>query len=211
MTSVERVRRLYDSHAGGYDRKIQVPEALVFGDGRQWAAGLADGRTLEVAIGTGRNLELYDPSVSLTGVDISERMLDARARAERARRDVELLVADAHALPFDDEQFDTVVATLALCSIPDDRRGVAEMTRVLKRGGRLVLLDHVRSPLAPVRAVQRLLEPLFLRLEADHLLREPEVQLRDAGLQIEQCERSKLGLVLRLAARKTARTWRGRA
>jgi ubiquinone/menaquinone biosynthesis C-methylase UbiE len=203
MTSAERVRRLYDRHAGGYDRKIQIPEALLFGDGRRWAAGLAVGGTLEVAIGTARNLELYDASVSLTGVDVSERMLElARARAERVARDVELIAADAHSLPFADEHFDTVVATLALCSIPDDRRGVAEMTRVLKPGGRLVLLDHVRSPLAAVRAVQRLLEPLFLRLEADHLLREPEVQMRDAGLQIEQCERSKLGLVLRLAGRK---------
>ena len=136
MTTVERVRRIYDDHAEGYDRKIRVPEALLFGDGRQWAARLAAGRTLEVAVGTGRNLELYDRSVKLTGVDISGRMLEpARARAERLGREVELLVADAQALPLDDEQFDTVVATLALCSIPDDRQGVAEMVRVLKPGG----------------------------------------------------------------------------
>lgn len=203
QTSVDRVRRLYDESAAGYDRKIRIPERLLFADGRQWAARLATGRTLEVAVGTGRNLAFYDADVVLSAVDLSERMLElARQRAASLGRDVELAVADAQSLPFADAQFDSVVATLALCSIPDDRVAVAEMTRVLKPGGRLVLLDHVRSPLAPVRAVQRLLEPLFLRLEADHLLREPELRVREARLRLEHCERSKLGLVLRVVATK---------
>lgn len=204
-TSVDRVRRLYDASAGRYDRKIAIPERLLFGNGRQWAAGLAHDRTLEVAVGTGRNLPYYDRHVRLTAVDVSERMLELAAqRAHRLRREVELLVADAQALPFDDGAFDTVVATLALCSIPDDAAGVREMARVLRPGGRLVLLDHVRSPLRPVLLVQRALEPLFLRLEADHLLRQPEVRVAEAGLAVEHCQRSKLGLVLRLTARQPA-------
>jgi ubiquinone/menaquinone biosynthesis C-methylase UbiE len=201
----QRVRELYDQSASGYDRKIWLPERLLFGGGRAWAAGLARGRTLEVAAGTGRNLPYYPDRVALTVVDLSERMLELAAqRAARLGRDVELCVADAHALPFPDRSFDTVVATLALCSIPDDAVAVAEMARVLVPGGRLVLLDHVRSPLRPVRAVQRALEPLFLRLEADHLLREPARRVEEAGLVIEQAERSKLGLVLRLVAQKPA-------
>jgi ubiquinone/menaquinone biosynthesis C-methylase UbiE len=201
--SLDRVRRIYDDSADGYDRKIQIPERLLFGSGRQWATSLADGRTLEVAAGTGRNLPYYDRSVALTAVDLSGRMLaHAERRAAALGRDVDFRVADAQALPFDAGSFDTVFATLALCSIPDDRAGTAEMARVLKPGGRLVLLDHVRSPLAPVRAVQRALEPLFLRLEADHLLREPERRVQEAGLDIESCTRSKLGLVLRLVGRK---------
>jgi ubiquinone/menaquinone biosynthesis C-methylase UbiE len=203
--ATERVPKVYDQSAGRYDRKIVVLERLLFGAGRQWAAGQAVGRTLEVAAGTGRNLAYYGEAVLLTAVDLSAAMLDlAQQRAAGLGRDVEFSVADAQALPFDTAQFDTVVATLALCSIPDDRAGVAEMARVLKPGGRLVLLDHVRSPLAPIRAVQRGLEPLFLRLEADHLLRQPERRVAEAGLHIEQCKRSRLGLVLRLAARKPA-------
>jgi ubiquinone/menaquinone biosynthesis C-methylase UbiE len=201
--SVERVRRIYDDSADGYDRKIAIPERLLFGSGRQWATSLAAGRTLEVAAGTGRNLPYYDQRVALTAVDLSGRMLaHAERRASALGREVDFHVADAQELPFAEASFDTVVATLALCSIPDDRAGTAEMARVLKPGGRLVLLDHVRSPLAPVRGVQRALEPLFLRLEADHLLREPERMVQEAGLDIEHCARSKLGLVLRLVARK---------
>jgi ubiquinone/menaquinone biosynthesis C-methylase UbiE len=200
--SVERVRQIYDASASHYDRLIQVPERLLFGSGREWASRLAAGRTLEVAAGTGRNLPHYDPEVALTAIDVSEQMLRiAEHRAARLGRDVEFDVADAHALPFADASFDTVVATLALCSIPDDRAAVAEMSRVLGPGGRLVLLEHVRSPLGAVRAAQRALEPLFLRFQADHLLREPERRVSEAGLEIEQLQRSKLGVVLRRAAR----------
>ena len=201
--SLERVRRIYDESAAGYDRKIQIPERLLFGSGRQWATGLAAGRTLEVAAGTGRNLPYYERHVALTAIDVSDQMLAlAKQRAATLGREVNFQVADAQALPFDDASFDTVLATLALCSIPDDEAGVAEMARVLKPGGRLVLLEHVRSPFVAVRAVQRALEPLFLRFEADHLLREPQRRVQEAGLSVEHCERSKLGLVLRLVALK---------
>ena len=201
--SVERVRRIYDASAPGYDRMIRIPELLLFGCGREWATSLAVGRTLEVAAGTGRNLPHYARELPMTAIDVSERMLGlARQRAASLERGAEFLVSDAQALPFDDASFDTVVATLALCSIPDDRAGVAEMSRVLRPGGRLVLLEHVRSPLAAVRRVQRALEPLFMRIEADHLLREPERRVQEAGLEIEHLERSKLGIVLRLAACK---------
>ena len=201
--SVERVRRIYDGSAARYDRMIWIPEWLLFGSGRQWATSLAAGRTLEVAAGTGRNLSHYSRQIPLTAIDLSEQMLDlARQRAVRLQREVEFQVADAQALPYADASFDTVLATLALCSIPDDRAAVAEMSRVLRPGGRLLLLEHVRSPLTAVRRVQRALEPLFLRCQADHLLREPELRVQEAGLEIEHLRRSKLGIVLRLAARK---------
>ncbi len=74
---------------------------------------------------------------------------------------------------------------------------------MLRPGGRVLLLEHVRSPLA-IRAGQRLLEPLFLRLEHDHLAREPLDHVPAAGFTVERLERSKLGIVERLAARKPA-------
>jgi ubiquinone/menaquinone biosynthesis C-methylase UbiE len=197
------VRRLYDRQASRYDRMIAVVEALLFGGGRQWACGRASGEVLEVAVGTGRNLAIYPADVRLTGIDLSPRMLDrARDRAAALGRDVDLRVADAQDLPFADAVFDTVVCTLGLCSIPDERAAVREMHRVLRPGGRLLLLEHVRSPIRAVRIGQELVEPLFLALQQDHLLREPRDAVTSAGFEIDQLHRSKLGLVERLAARK---------
>ena len=198
------VRDHYNSVAHRYDSLIRLPERVLFADGRQWAAGQARGDVLELAVGTGRNLPHYRPGTSVTGIDLSEAMIDvARHQASTSAADVQLHVADAQGLPFADATFDTVVATLALCSIPDDRAAVSEAARVLRPGGTLVLLEHVRSPLVSVRTVQRLLEPLLWRLEGDHVLREPDKRVAQAGLHIELHERSKLGIVLRLQARKT--------
>ena len=198
-----RVRAAYEKQAPHYDRVIAVAERLLFSGGREWACRQASGRVLEVGVGTGRNLPCYASDVELTGIDLSPAMLTrAQARAEQTGRAVDLRVGDAECLPFADASFDTVLATLPLCSIPDDVTAVAEMARVLRPGGRLVLLDPVAGPSPAVRRVQRLLEPLFLRLAEDHLLREPEDAVRRAGLVVEEAIRSRLGLVLRLTARK---------
>jgi len=194
-----RVRDIYDAMAPRYDRMIAVAERLLFGDGRQWACAQATGQVLEIAVGTGRNLACYPADVHLTGVELSPSMLaQAQARAETLHRVVDLQLGDAQHLSFPDASFDTVVATLTLCSIPDDRAAVAEMVRVLRPGGRLVLLDHVASPARPVRTVQRLLDPLLVRFAGDHLLREPDAAVRAAELTTDELTRSKWGLVLRL-------------
>ena len=199
----ERVRRIYDESAGRYDRQIGFFERLLFGGGREWVCSQARGEVLEVAIGTGRNLPFYPKEVRLTGVELSPAMLElARARAKELGVEADLRVADAQALPFPDEAFDTVVMTLSLCTIPDDRKAFTEASRVLRPGGRLLLLEHVRSRVWPVRAVQRLLDPLFVRLEADHLLREPLDYLEYTSLEVERLERSKWGMVEKLSARK---------
>lgn len=202
-----RVRALYDQMAPRYDAMITVVERMLIADGRRWACGQAVGRVLEVAIGTGRNLGCYPPEVDLVGIDVSPKMLDvARTRANGLSRRVELQVADAQSLPFEEATFDMVVATLTLCSIPQDRRALAEVARVLRPGGRLVLLDHVASPVRAVRAVQRVLDPLMVRFMGDHLLREPQAGVQQAGLVIDELTRSKWGIVARLRAHKPTAT-----
>jgi len=198
-----RVRGIYETMAPGYDRMIAVAERLLFGDGRQWACTQASGHVLEVAVGTGRNLDHYPPEVQLSGIELSPAMLArAQARAASLPRTVDLRLGDAQQLSFPDATFDTVLATLTLCAIPDDHAAVREMARVLRPGGRLILLDHVASPNRAVRAAQRLLDPLLVRYEGEHLLREPDTAASAAGLVIDELTRSKLGIVLRLSAHK---------
>jgi SAM-dependent methyltransferase len=74
--------------------------------------------------------------------------------------------------------------TFGLCTIPDDRGAVGEAHRVLRPGGRLVLLEHVRSPALAVRSVQRVLDPLSVRFAADHLVRDPLDYLGNVGFDI---------------------------
>jgi ubiquinone/menaquinone biosynthesis C-methylase UbiE len=199
----ERVRRIQDKEAPRYDRQIAFFERILFGDGREWVCSQAEGEVLELAAGTARNLPHYPSGVRLTAIELSPEMLAiARERAGDLGREADLREGDAQALDFAEESFDTVVCTLGLCTIPDDRQAVREAYRVLRPGGRFLLMEHVRSPSLAVRAVQRLLDPLAVRFEADHLLREPLEHLRAEGFEIERLERSKWGIVERVVARK---------
>jgi ubiquinone/menaquinone biosynthesis C-methylase UbiE len=204
-TENARVRGLMDKIAPSYDRQMDVNERLLLGGGRKWVCSQAHGNVLEIAIGTGRNLPHYPGDVRLTGIELSPAMLAiAKARAAGLRIDADLRLGDAQALPFPDDIFDVVVCTLSLCTIPDDKQAVREVRRVLRPGGLFILLEHVRSPLFPVRIVQRALDNLSIRKEGDHLLREPLAHLRAEGFDILKLERAKLGLIERLVARKPA-------
>ena len=199
----ERVRRVQDKHASGYDRQIGFFERILFEDGREWVCAQAEGETLEIAYGTARNLPHYPAAVHLTGVELSPEMAAiALERLAEEGRDADLRVGDVQELEFDAETFDTVVSTLTMCTIPDPRQAAREAFRVLRPGGRFLLMEHVRSPVTPVRAVQRLIEPLAVRFEADHLLRQPVVYLREAGFEVERVEHSKWGIVERIVARR---------
>jgi len=174
----------------------------LFRDSRQWACGQATGEVLEVAVGTGLNLPFYPADVTLTGIDLSDRMLDL---ARRRGRPATLRQADAHALPFADGSFDTVVCTFGLCAIPDVEAAVTEMVRVLRPGGRLILVDHVASTSGVIRAGQWLLERVTVPFAGEHWLRRPLRQVQARGLEVERQERFARGLVERLVARKPAR------
>jgi ubiquinone/menaquinone biosynthesis C-methylase UbiE len=198
-------RRVWDRYAARYDRDMAFWERVLFGNGRAWVCSWAEGEVLEVAIGTGRNLPFYPAGVRLTGVDLSPAMLAlARDRAGATGREVALREADAQALPFPDASFDTVVCTLSLCAIPDHRAAIGEMHRVLRPGGRLLLLDHVGSSRRSVRTVQRLVETVTVRLAGEHFTRRPLPLVAAAGFVIEESGRFKAGIVERLVAVKPA-------
>ena len=207
MTTTEdptvKARRVWEAMAPRYDRDISFFEKVQFGGGREWVCSRATGEVLEVAIGTGRNLPFYPPDAAVTGVELSPAMLAiARTRAAELGREVELREADAEALPFADASFDTVVCTLSLCTIPDHAKAIAEMARVLRPGGRLLLLDHIGSRWWPVWAVQRLIDIFTVRTAGEHMTRRPAPMLAAACLEIVESEQLKLGTVERVHARK---------
>jgi ubiquinone/menaquinone biosynthesis C-methylase UbiE len=205
VDETERVRRIQDKEAPRYDRQMGFFDRVLFAGGREWAGSQVHGDVLELAVGTGRNLPHYPAHVRLTGIELSPQMLEiGRQRAEELGRDVDLRIGDAQALEFENQSFDTVIITFGLCTIPDDRRAVTEAHRVLRPGGRLVLLEHVRSPSLAVRVVQRVLDPLSVRFSADHLVRDPLDYLENVGFEIESVERLKWGIVERVVARKPA-------
>lgn len=173
------------------------------GDGRRWACSQAVGVVLEVAIGTGRNLSNYPDGVRLVGVDLSPAMLEiARNRVRGLGVNVALVEGDAQRLPFADGCFDTVVCVLGLSSIPDDRVALGEMHRVLRGGGRLILLGHVASHNRAVRAAQRVIERHSLRIAGDHQTRQVHPLVHHAGFAIEYRRRHRLGVIERLTAIK---------
>lgn len=195
---MERWQRYWDRKSRNYDKEMRSWDRLLAGS-RQWACGQATGEVLEVAVGTGLNLPFYPEDVTLTGIDFSEGML---ASARERGRVATLRQADAQALPFADASFDTVVCTLGLCSIPDADVAVAEMTRVLRPGGRLILVDHVPSTSRLLRGVQWLAERVTVPMAGEHFLRRPLHLVQARGLEVEQQERFKAGLIERLVARK---------
>lgn len=199
-------RKAWDKQAGRYDRQIGWWERHLFGeDNRAWVAGHARGDVLEVAIGTGLNLPLYGEDVKLTGLDLSPAMLDvARDRAAELGSGVELREGDAHHLPFPDASFDSVVCTFSLCNIPDQRQAIGEMHRVLRPGGRVVLVDHVRSSSRPLFWIQRAVEVLSVRIDGDHMTRRPAAIIEDLGFQVVERDRFRKGIVERLVATKAA-------
>ena len=198
-----RLRAIWEKSASKYDKQMNWWDKHLMPDGRQWLASQARGKTLEVAVRTGRNLPFYEPDVDIVGVDLSPATLAiASDRVKELGREIELQEADVQNLPFEDETFDTVVAGLCMCSFPDPLRAVFEIKRVLKPGGSLVSIDHVRSPVLAVRVVQKAINPLAVRFQGDHMVREPLDYYRAHDFEIVESERSKWGIMERIHARK---------
>ena len=148
---------LYDLIGGPFEKKPFIVE------GRRKLLAAAEGRVLEVGAGTGFNLPHYPAGVGdLTLTDGLDGMLRrATRRAGRLGRKVTTTKAPVESLPFEDGSFDTVVASLLLCSVDDQDRALGEIKRVLKPGGQYLFLEHVRSGDPKIAGRQDKLERLW--------------------------------------------------
>lgn len=161
------------------DRSLAAARRALVGD--------LSGEVLEIGCGTGPNFGFYPADAHVTATDYSEHMLpSARADAEAAAASIELRQADASALPFDDGSFDAVVSALVLCSVPDLERALGELRRVLRPGGALRILEHVRSDRPWVATMQRVVNPAWgLVGDGCHLDRDTAAAVRSAGFEVE--------------------------
>lgn len=204
-TPTARQKRVWDKTAPGYDRQIAFFEKTWFTGGREWLTSRARGQVLEVAVGTGRNLPGYPAEVVLAGIELSPAMLAiARQRAAGLGREADLRDGDAERLPFGDASFDTVLCALSLCTIPSPAAAVGEMRRVLRPGGRLLLLDHIGSTWPPLYAAQWVAERFTIRVAGEHFTRRQLPLVEAAGFQVVESERLKAGTVERIHAVKPA-------
>ena len=157
---------------------------------RREVTGLARGYVLEIGAGNGLNFAFYNPDTveRVEATEPDSAMLGyARKRAAAARVPVNLIQAPVENLPFADESFDSVVVTLVFCSVSDPRRGLSEVRRVLKPGGALLMVEHVRAHSAIAAAMQNIITPITRLVAGNcHWNRNTEKTVIEAGFKIEQ-------------------------
>ncbi|WP_133493516.1 class I SAM-dependent methyltransferase [Alcanivorax sp. 24] len=161
---------------------------------RQRLIAAARGRVLEIGVGNGANLPFYsDQATEIHGLEPSLPLLNrARRQADNGRHPerILLLAGDARRLPYPDQHFDTVVACLVLCTIPDPELAAREMRRVMSDTGQLLVLEHIASPNSRTQRWQNRLTPLWKHLACGcHLNRATPDILRDAGFDLTQTHR----------------------
>ena len=200
-SETRKARTRYDRIARAYDLLNWVGERFRY---REWRPLLWErapaGRVLEVGIGTGANGPYYPESVRVLGVDLSWRMLVQAAErpAPEVGRPPTLVQMDAQALGFGDETFDAAVGTFVFCSVTDPLTGLVETRRALKPGGRLLLLEHVRSPRPVVGRLMDWLNPVAVRTMGVNINRDTVEEVRRAGFRISDDRSLGAGGIFRL-------------
>lgn len=183
-----------------YDMGMKPLEKSRINQIRKRIAGKAQGRVLEIGSGTGANFPFYEKADSVHAIEpdagMRKRSLGIAGKAKVAIKTYE---ARAEQLPFPQDTFDTVVATLVFCTIPEPAQALAEIKRVSKPGAQLLFFEHVRIEKAPWGRVQDVLTPVWSKAFAGcHLNRDTLQAIKDSGLLVTTVKRSYKGLFLEI-------------
>lgn len=168
----------------------------------QWSK-VKGSNILEVGVGTGKNFPYYPADAEITAVDFSEKMLKrARDKAAGQKLKVRLQYGDVQSLEFEDNSFDSVVASFVFCSVPDPVRGLTEVGRVCKAGGKVVLLEHVLSANRILGWLMNIANPLMVRTVGASINRRTVENVSKSGLLVEQVTDLGVGIFKLIEARK---------
>ena len=191
----QRSRVIYDRLASRYDQVIGPLERRFLSRLRaETLRALPQGsRLLEVGAGTGLNFPFYPDSSNGVATELSHEML-CRAQTKSRPTGVHLVQNSAEQLPFQDASFDAACATLVFCSVSSPARAFAELRRVVRPGGTIALLEHVR-PAGLLGLLFDALNLFTVALFNDHFNRRTAVEARRAGLQTLRVERRALGII----------------
>lgn len=149
---------------------------------RDQIIGGASGKILEVGVGTGRNIKFYSNDMDITAIDFSRRMLSkAKAMAKKLDKNPELVEMDVQHMSFPDDTFDFVFTTFVFCSVPEPMLGLKEIKRVLKPGGKLVMLEHVRIDKPVIGKMMDVINPLVVRLVGANINRRTVENVMKSG------------------------------
>jgi len=206
--ATENTRRRYQRISSIYD----AMEFLAEGRYDPWRekiwAEVNGTEVLEVGVGTGKNMPYYPSDVHITAIDLTPGMLErAQHRLQDAGLDsrVDLQLGDVQALDFPDNSFDTALGTFVFCSVPDPVRCLHEMKRVVRPDGRVLLLEHMRSPNKTLGAFMDLLNPLVVRMMGANINRRTVENVRKARLEIERIEDLAIGGIFKLIVARVNR------
>lgn len=198
----ETVRRRYNRSARFYDTEQAMMERVVGRWRRDLWSRVPGGEILEVGVGTGANMPFYPPGAHVKAIDIAENMLSrAGVRADKLGLDVDLARMDVEHLDFADARFDCAVATFVFCSVPDPIAGLREVRRVLKPGGVLLLLEHVRSENRLLGRLMDVLNPVVVRMAGANINRHTVDNVNAGGFAEVAFERHLRGIVRVIEAR----------
>lgn len=198
----ERATRLtqsrYQRISGVYDRMEAMMERRSHSWRRKLWALTRGPRVLEVGVGTGKNIEFWPAGMDVIGIDLTPAMLEnAHRQAERLNRKADLRLGDVQALDFADASFDTIVATFVFCSVPDPILGLRELARVVRPGGQVLLLEHMRSENPILGSIMDFLN-LAVRYLGMNINRRTVENVRVSGLQIESIEDLAMGGIFKM-------------